>query len=239
MKYHLTKLGFLAAVVVLLVSQFNTVCLGQTSAKALGEITYFEGRVKLSVADSNTWAPVSLHQSVYDNQSIKTSFESAVEIKWINGSKSSIGARTQQNIASLYGNSSKNVKSKTESIWGNFLALFSEKSSESQEEGGIRRSQVLVEDTSEDDFSFEEEMTFEKCSKLYETKSYLKAVNAFTKFLSQQPNHPKAPFALFAKGHCYIEMNNLEKARETYQDFIVKYPNHSLAKSANDILQKL
>jgi tetratricopeptide (TPR) repeat protein len=234
------KHSFLAAFCLLWLCFIPKNVSAQESPKVLGSITYFEGRVKVSNVKDSDWTQVKLKQDLFDNQVIKTSFESAVEIKWVNGSKTSIGARSKQTVASLYKNSTKNVKSKTESIWGNFLALFSTKSAESQEEGGIRRSQVMVEDSGQpDEFALEEELSFEECSKLYEEKSYLKAANAFSTFLSQQPMHPKAKYALFARGHCYIELNNLEMARESFETFIIKYPNHDLAKSANEILEKL
>ncbi len=241
MQHTSFKSTILAALFFVLTASFSSLSFSQDKDTALGTISYFEGSVKLSsISNPKDMSPVKLNQSVFEGQTIKTSFESAVEIKWINGSKTSIGSRSEQSIGSLYRNSKKNVKSKTESIWGNFLALFTSKSSESQEEGGIRRSQVIVDKSKEnDDFAMDDELTFEACSKLYESKDYLKAANAFSTLLSQQPNHPKANFALFAKGHCFIELNNLEKAREVFQEFIVKYPNDSLAKSANDILQKL
>jgi len=54
------------------------------------------------------------------------------------------------------------------------------------------------------------------------------------------PNYEKAPQALFLAGFIYEhELKNLNKAKEFYDTFIRKYPNHELAESVNFSLKHL
>jgi outer membrane protein assembly factor BamD (BamD/ComL family) len=62
----------------------------------------------------------------------------------------------------------------------------------------------------------------------------------FDKLLTDYPNAKDAPLALFMKAF-FLEnnMNNIEKAGETYREFIRKYPNHMLAADAKNSLDNL
>lgn len=53
-----------------------------------------------------------------------------------------------------------------------------------------------------------------------------KAIELYQKVAEGLPNHPKAPTALFMMGFVYEnDLNNLDKAKAIYQDFLKKYPN--------------
>ncbi len=66
------------------------------------------------------------------------------------------------------------------------------------------------------------------------------AIILFDKVVKEYSNSKDAPVALFMKGF-YIEnnMKNIEKAGETYREFLRKYPNHLLAKDAKTSLENL
>lgn len=233
------RLLFTVAIQVVLLAAFSSTADSQpVKGQEVGELIYMEGIVK--IASGQDWSPACLSQKLLSGQRIKTATDASAEIKWVNGTKTAIGPSSEQAVGDLYNRSAENVKGKTEGLWARFTKLFSSESAERQEEGGIRRSQVLLE--SKDDAAFsddEEEMTFEKAASLYQEKEYLKAATAFQKLIEQQPAHSKANFALFAQGHCYVELNNVEKAKETLGRLIEKYPDDELSKEARQILEKL
>lgn len=68
-----------------------------------------------------------------------------------------------------------------------------------------------------------------------------KAIELYQKVANGLPNHPKAPTALFMLGFVYEnDLNDLDKARAIYQDFLKKYPNDpDFADDAQNSLQNL
>jgi tetratricopeptide (TPR) repeat protein len=59
------------------------------------------------------------------------------------------------------------------------------------------------------------------------------AIKHFNDLLERNPNHEKAPVALFYKAMIIGDMlHEDELAKKTYQEFIDKYPNHPFAESA-------
>lgn len=53
-----------------------------------------------------------------------------------------------------------------------------------------------------------------------------KAIELYEKVANGLPNHPKAPTALFMIGFVYEnDLNDLAKAKTTYESFLQKYPN--------------
>ena len=83
------------------------------------------------------------------------------------------------------------------------------------------------------------EVKFDDAASLYKGGDFAKAANSFRLFILQKPKDPKAKFAIFAMGHCYVELNNPAKAREIFQDFIVKFPGDELIAQANEALEKI
>jgi outer membrane protein assembly factor BamD (BamD/ComL family) len=66
------------------------------------------------------------------------------------------------------------------------------------------------------------------------------AIVYFDKVVKEYSHSKDAPVALFMKGF-YIEnnMKDIQKAGETYREFLRKYPNHMLAKDAKTSLDNL
>lgn len=59
-------------------------------------------------------------------------------------------------------------------------------------------------------------------------------------FYNHYPQHPKAPQALFMQAFVYeTELNNMERAKIKYQEFITKYPNHEFYLDAELSLENL
>jgi TolA-binding protein len=73
-----------------------------------------------------------------------------------------------------------------------------------------------------------------------EKKSFEYAVEFYSLILSNYPASKEEPFALFMIG--YIEnnyLNNYEKAKEAYEKFLNKYPQHELSLSAKVELENI
>ncbi len=66
------------------------------------------------------------------------------------------------------------------------------------------------------------------------------AINAYAKVVADHPDSKEAPVAQFRIGELYVtqsergakDTTTMTSAREAYEDFLVRYPNHSLAKDA-------
>ncbi len=73
-----------------------------------------------------------------------------------------------------------------------------------------------------------------------EKESLDKAIESFKTLYEKFPKSEEAPLALFMVG--FIEANELksyDQAREHYNLFIEKYPNHSMVQNAKDELENL
>lgn len=72
------------------------------------------------------------------------------------------------------------------------------------------------------------------------TKQSLRAVVLFNKFYQKYPNDKKAPYALFLKGFVYeTQLSDFFKARESYETFIARYPQHQLGATVQFSLDNL
>lgn len=66
------------------------------------------------------------------------------------------------------------------------------------------------------------------------------AISIFERMRNTFPEYRKAPAALFMEGFLYeTRMDNPEKAKEKYREFISKYPDHKLTSSAQASLDQL
>jgi outer membrane protein assembly factor BamD (BamD/ComL family) len=66
------------------------------------------------------------------------------------------------------------------------------------------------------------------------------ALNLYDQFLKDYPNHPQAAMSLFFKGFVYENLlRNLDYAKETYLQFIEKYPNDEFNDDARMALKNL
>lgn len=67
---------------------------------------------------------------------------------------------------------------------------------------------------------------------------YEEAINIFTKVESNYPKAEKAPHALFMKGFTFEEnIKNKDLAKKYYQEFLEKYPEHTLAKEVKQLIE--
>jgi TolA-binding protein len=68
-------------------------------------------------------------------------------------------------------------------------------------------------------------------------KRYEDAINMFSKVEANYPNHERAPTALFMKAFTYEEnLRNSELAKKSYEEFLVKYPNHELTEQVKQLI---
>jgi TolA-binding protein len=67
-----------------------------------------------------------------------------------------------------------------------------------------------------------------------------KALELFERVYKEHPDYQKAADCMFLKGFIYDNMlQDLEKAKNAYIDFIKKYPTHAFADDAQVLLQNL
>jgi outer membrane assembly lipoprotein YfiO len=83
---------------------------------------------------------------------------------------------------------------------------------------------------------------------LYQSKKKTReAIATFRKLVSEQPESPQAPEALFRVGVIYIEeadrgnqnQSNLDLARESFNDYLIQYPGHSRNAEARKMISSL
>ncbi len=68
----------------------------------------------------------------------------------------------------------------------------------------------------------------------------LKSIDLYSRVYHNYPNFHRRTYALFMEGFVYeTEVNNMEAARITYEEFIKLYPNDVLTPSAQKSLQTL
>lgn len=73
-----------------------------------------------------------------------------------------------------------------------------------------------------------------------ETESLEKAVSLFRKIYDDYPESSQAPTGLFMSGFVLAnELNYYDKATETYNLFLEKYPTHELASSAKEEVENM
>ncbi|MCD4805117.1 MAG: tetratricopeptide repeat protein, partial [Desulfobacterales bacterium] len=73
---------------------------------------------------------------------------------------------------------------------------------------------------------------FSKAEKLYQAKSYEKALNAYNEYLSRFPDRPLADAALIKTGAIYTALGDYAEARDSYKRLIVEYPDSSFVPDA-------
>lgn len=71
-------------------------------------------------------------------------------------------------------------------------------------------------------------------------KKPVAAINAFNIILRDYPEHKNAPYVLFLKAFVYENiLNNTEKARAYYQEFLIKFPENEYADDVKISLKNL
>lgn len=238
-KHTLSRAKILALSLVLV---FATSVHAQEASKSiLGKIIYLEGKVEVSQEDA--WVPVRMNHQLLSDQSIRTPGNGMAEIQWASGSKTVVGPNSQLNVNELAGSQSGEARGRSENLMSNFKRMFQETSNEGRkEEGGIRRSKGEItadSDTNGLYWKQEREISFAEAAEFYNTGEYARAIAALHAFLQQKPDHVQAPMAWVALGHSYIEVNNTVKARQIFDDFLLKYPGNSLSEEVRTMLENL
>ena len=71
-------------------------------------------------------------------------------------------------------------------------------------------------------------------------KKPVPAINAFNIILKDYPAHKNAPYALFLKAFVYEDiLNNTQKAKQYYQEFLIKFPDNEYADDVRISLKNL
>ena len=83
------------------------------------------------------------------------------------------------------------------------------------------------------------ELLFKSGEVLKGLGAHLKSAKAFYKVHSQFPNTEIAPIALFHQAHCFEVLDQNLIAKNTYEDFIERFPNHPYVSQAKGMIQIL
>ena len=83
------------------------------------------------------------------------------------------------------------------------------------------------------------ELLFKSGEVLKGLGAHLKSAKAFHKVHTQFPYAKVAPIALFHQAHCFEALDQYLTAKNTYEDFIERYPNHPYVSQAKEMIQIL
>ncbi|MCK4834957.1 MAG: tol-pal system protein YbgF [Gammaproteobacteria bacterium] len=73
----------------------------------------------------------------------------------------------------------------------------------------------------------------------YVSRDYKRALSEFQQLIAQYPESSKNPGARLKIGYVYFELKNWSAAREALQQVITLYPDTTVAKKANERLQRM
>ena len=73
----------------------------------------------------------------------------------------------------------------------------------------------------------------------YASRDYKKALKEFQQLIARYPNSSKNPAARLKIGYVYFELKNWSAAREALKKTIALYPDTTVAKKANERLQRM
>ena len=74
---------------------------------------------------------------------------------------------------------------------------------------------------------------FAQANQLQKEGKYQESINAYQKLISVYPESKFAPQSQFMIGFIYAnEFKDLDKAKDAYEKFLEKYPDHEMAKDA-------
>ncbi len=73
----------------------------------------------------------------------------------------------------------------------------------------------------------------------YVSRDYKRALSDFQQLIAQYPESSKNPGARLKIGYVYFELKNWSAAREALQQVITRYPDTTVAKKANERLQRM
>ena len=73
----------------------------------------------------------------------------------------------------------------------------------------------------------------------YASREYKKALKEFQQLIARYPNSSKSPAARLKIGYVYFELKNWSAARDALKKTIALYPDTTVAKKANERLQRI
>lgn len=210
-----------------------------SSNAAVGTLVYFEGSVE--VKGGGTWSSATIEQSLRRGQSLRTGPTASAEIKWQNGTTSTIGPQTTQKVGPLYDKIASAASGDGGGVVDDFVELFEGESSSSSDVGGIRRASVETDTPGPGELYWKtfEEVSFADAQTLFQDENYAKAARTFHLFLQQHPGHTKAPKAKLGMGLCYLKLNNPTQARSAFEALVADHPDDPLADRARKMLDRL
>lgn len=207
----------------------------------VGTLIYFEGSVEVKAAQG-AWSAATIEQSLRANQLIRTGPTATAEIKWKNGTESTIGPQTTQKLGPLYKKVAAQAGSGSDGLVGKFVELFQGESESSSDVGGIRRASVELEETpgpGEVYWKTFEEVSFAEAQEQFQQENYGTAARKFHLFLQQHPEHTQAPKAKLGMGLSYLKLNNPQQARSALESLVSDHPDDPLAERAKQILDRM
>jgi len=224
----------------LFISAIFSLQLFAQSGTQLGKVVYLEGTAQVIIGTTTT--AIKVNTVVYNNQTIKTAAKSVVEIQWSNGSKTSVEPLSSYSVQALFDQSGGQALAQSENVFAGFKKIFKEATdSKRAEVGGIRRSKAKADTINNPEQTYwkeDKEISFEEASVFYEKGDYVKSVWAFKTFLDQKPLDGMSKYAMFALGHSYLKINNQQKAKDIFEQFIAKYNGDDLRTQAETVLAK-
>jgi len=207
----------------------------------VGTLVYFEGSVEVKTGQGS-WSGATIEQSLRANQLLRTGPTATAEIKWKNGTESTIGPQTTQKLGPLYKKVASQSGNGSDGLVGKFVELFQGESESSSDVGGIRRASVKLEETpgpGEVYWKTFEEVSFAEAQEQLQQENYAAAARTFHLFLQQHPEHTQAPKAKLGLGLSYLKLNNPEQARSALEALVSDHPDDPLTERAKQILDRM
>lgn len=213
----------------------------QAQTEVIGTLTFFQGRVMIFIDDD--WRPATINLPLTPNRRIQTGPASQAEIEWRTGDRTVIGSNESHSLEALYVSFQQSSSRQTEGVFNRFRSMFrGELADARQAEGGIRRDRVELERKPSPDELFwyqDPQVDIADAFELYDSGEYREALLLLTLFAEQQPRSQHMRQALFMMGHCFIELNNIPQARETFNRVVSLFPGEPIAAEAREVLQQL
>ncbi len=213
---------------------------GTDAATEVGTLMYFEGSV--DVKTNGSWSAATIEQPLRGDQTLRTGTEATAEIKWQNGSETTIGPQTTQKLGPLYEKVSSKSGQGSDSMVGDFVELFQGDDESSDEVGGVRRASVQTEDAPDPGevyWKTFDEVSFADAQQKFQEENYAKAIQDFHLFLQQNPGHTRAPKAKLGMGLSYLKLNNPQQARTALETLVSDHPDDPLAERARQLLDEM
>lgn len=211
------------------------------SNATVGTLVYFEGSVDVK-PPNEAWSAATIDQALEAAHRIRTGPTATADIEWKNGTKSTLGPNSTQEVGPLFESVSERSSEASTGVVNRFVELFQGKEAEGDEVGGIRRSNVQTDVHSgpgELYWKTIEEASFSEAQTALQDGEYQEAVRTFHLFLQQNPDHANAPKAQLGLGVSYLKLNNPAQARSALEALVSKYSDTPVADRGRTLLDRL